>query len=61
MAIKTSTFGRVEISGKEAARFVRHMEEDKSNKAAQTALVRGRGGRAISGAVKFSTRTVAAK
>lgn len=42
MAIKTSTFGRVELSGKEAARFVRHMHEDKPNPTAQAALVRGR-------------------
>ena len=42
MAIKTSTFGRVELSGQEAARFIRHMHEDKPNPTAQAALVRGR-------------------
>lgn len=43
MSIKTSTFGRVELSGKEAARFVQHMHEDKPNPAAQATLARGRG------------------
>lgn len=42
MAIKTSTFGRVELSGNEAARFLRHMAEDKPNPRAQATLVRGR-------------------
>lgn len=42
MTIKTTTFGHVELSGKEAARFIRHMEEDKPNKAAQASLARGR-------------------
>ena len=28
MAIKSSTFGRAELSGKDAARFVQHMNED---------------------------------
>lgn len=42
MAIKSSTFGRVELSGKEAARFVQHMAEDKPNKAAAASLARGR-------------------
>ncbi len=39
MAIKSSTFGRVELSGKDAARFVQHMSEDKAN---PLALARGR-------------------
>lgn len=39
MAIKSSTFGRVELSGKDAARFVQHMNEDKAN---PLALARGR-------------------
>lgn len=57
MAIKTSTFGRVELSGKEAARFIRHMEEDKPNQAAQASLARGREVlRAVSGAVKIAAR-----
>jgi hypothetical protein len=42
MAIKTSTFGRIELSGKEAARFVQHMHEDKPNPTAQATLARGR-------------------
>lgn len=42
MTIKTSTFGRVELSGNDAARFRRHMTEDKPNPQAQASLVRGR-------------------
>lgn len=42
MAIKSSTFGRVELSGKDAARFVQHMNEDRPNPLALAALVRGR-------------------
>ena len=42
MAIKSSTFGRVELSGKDAARFVQHMSEDKDNPLALAALARGR-------------------
>jgi hypothetical protein len=42
MAIKSSTFGRVELSGKDAARFVRHMSEDKTSPLALAALARGR-------------------
>ncbi len=42
MAIKTSTFGRVELSGKDAARFVQQINEDKANPLAVAALVRGR-------------------
>jgi hypothetical protein len=42
MAIKNSTFGRVELSGKDAARFVQHMNEDKANPLALAALARGR-------------------
>lgn len=42
MAIKSSTFGRVELSGRDAARFLRHMEEDKPNNLAQASLARGR-------------------
>lgn len=42
MAIKSSAFGRVELSGKDAARFVQHMNEDKPNPLALTALARGR-------------------
>ena len=41
MAIKSSTFGRVKLSGKDAARFVQHMNEDKANPLA-LALARGR-------------------
>jgi hypothetical protein len=39
MAIKTSTFGRVELSGKDAARFVQQINDDKPN---PLALARGR-------------------
>lgn len=42
MAIKSSTFGRVELSGKDAARFIRHMDEDKPNQFAIAALARAR-------------------
>lgn len=31
MAIKSSTFGKTELSGKDAARFIQHMNEDKPN------------------------------
>lgn len=42
MAIKTSTFGRVELSGNEAVRFVKHMDEDKPNPSVEAALTQGR-------------------
>ena len=42
MAIKTSTFGRVELSGKDAARFVQQVNEVKPNSLALAALARGR-------------------
>lgn len=42
MAIKTSTFGRVELSGKDAARFIKHMKEDKPNSYALAAMERAR-------------------
>ena len=42
MAIKTSTFGRVELSGKDAARFVQQINEDKANPLAVATLARGR-------------------
>ena len=42
MAIHSSTFGRVELSGKDAERFQRHMTEDKPNPAAVASLARGR-------------------
>lgn len=41
MAIQSTTFGRVELSGKEAERFQRHMTEDKPNLAAKASLARG--------------------
>jgi hypothetical protein len=41
MAI-TSTFGRVELSGKDAERFVQQINEDKANPLAVAALERGR-------------------
>jgi len=31
IAIKSSAFGRTELSGKDAARFRKHMEKDKPN------------------------------
>lgn len=42
MAIHSTTFGRVELSGKDAERFQRHMTEDKPNPAAKASLARGR-------------------
>ncbi len=42
MAIKTSTFGRLELSGKEAAQFLKQVEESKPNPQAIAALQRGR-------------------
>ena len=42
MAIKTSTFGRVELSGEEATWFIKHLEEDKQNPKAQVTLEHGR-------------------
>jgi hypothetical protein len=42
MAIHSTTFGRVELSGKDAERFQRHMSEDKPNPAAEASLARGR-------------------
>ncbi len=42
MAIKSSTFGRVELSGKDAVRFVQQINEDKANPLAVAALARGR-------------------
>lgn len=42
MAIKTSTFGRVELSGNDAVRFVKHMDDDKPNPSVEVALTQGR-------------------
>ncbi len=42
MAIKTSTFGRLELSGQEAVRFLRHLAEDKPKQEAKQSLQRGR-------------------
>jgi len=41
MAIKSSTFGRVELSGKDAARFVQQNNDEKPNPLALAALARG--------------------
>lgn len=41
MAIQSTTFGRVELSGREAERFQRHMTEDKPNLAAKASFARG--------------------
>jgi hypothetical protein len=42
MAIKSSTFGRTELSGKDAARFIQHMNEDKPNEWLMSNLQNGR-------------------
>lgn len=42
MAIKSTAFGRTELSGKDAARFIQHMNEDKPNEKIKLALERGR-------------------
>nr|AAN73999.1 ORF14e [Vibrio phage Ch457] len=42
MAIKSSAFGRTELSGKDAARFIVHMNEDKPNPKAQKNIAEGR-------------------
>ena len=42
MAIKTTTFGRVELSGNDAARFIQHMNEDKPNEYALAAIERAK-------------------
>ncbi|MEN9868459.1 MAG: hypothetical protein RL748_4049 [Pseudomonadota bacterium] len=42
MSIKTSTFGRLELSGKEASEFIKQMNDDKPNPGAVAALQRGR-------------------
>jgi DNA-binding IclR family transcriptional regulator len=41
MSILSTAFGRVELSGKAADRFQRHMTEDKPNPAAKASLARG--------------------
>jgi hypothetical protein len=42
MAIKSSTFGRVELNGSDADKFLQIMNERKSNPKASAALMRGR-------------------
>lgn len=42
MAIKSDTFSRVELTEADAARFVKHMREDKPNPKAQASYERGR-------------------
>lgn len=42
MAIKSTAFGRTELSGKDAARFIQHMNEDKPTEKIKLALERGR-------------------
>lgn len=42
MAIKSSTFGRVELSGKDAENFIKQINESKPNPLALAALARGR-------------------
>ncbi|MHB1751656.1 MAG: hypothetical protein ACYCTF_02950 [Acidiferrobacter sp.] len=41
MAIKSTTFGCIELSGKEAKWLPRHMIEDKLNLAAKASLAHG--------------------
>jgi hypothetical protein len=41
MSILSTAFRRVELSGKAADRFQRHMNEDKPNPAAKASLARG--------------------
>ncbi len=42
MPIKSTTFGGVELSGKDAARFIKHMHEDKPNPIVKSSLTMGR-------------------
>jgi hypothetical protein len=42
MAIKSSTFGKTELSGKDAARFIQHMNEDKPSEWLLSNLENGR-------------------
>ncbi|MEN5032343.1 hypothetical protein [Pseudomonas sp. Ps21-P2] len=42
MAIKSDTFSRVELTDADAARFVKHMHEDKANVKAKASYARGR-------------------
>lgn len=42
MPIKRSTFGHIELTGKDAERLIQHMQEDKPNPAAIASLERGR-------------------
>jgi len=42
MPIKSSPFSGVKLSGDDAERFIRHMQEDKPNPAALASLERGR-------------------
>ena len=42
MSVKTSTFGSLQLSGKDASQFVKQMQQAKSNPVAQKALDNGR-------------------
>lgn len=42
MAIKSETFGRVELTDQDAARFVKHLREDAPNAKAKASYQRGR-------------------
>jgi hypothetical protein len=42
MPIQTSPFGRLELAGKEAAQFLKQVEENQPNPQATAALQRGR-------------------
>lgn len=42
MTVKSTPFSPVELTGEDATRFIRHINEDKPNPKAQQALDRGR-------------------
>jgi hypothetical protein len=42
MAIKSTTFGRVELSGEDAVKFITYMNEEESNPKVEASLQRGR-------------------
>lgn len=41
MPIKSSPFGKIVLTGEDAERFIRHMNEDKPNPVAKASLERG--------------------
>ncbi|MEN9755831.1 MAG: hypothetical protein RL755_18 [Pseudomonadota bacterium] len=42
MAIKSTNFGRTELSGQDAVRFIQHMNEDKPNEKLKLSIKRGK-------------------